>query len=71
MSIAQTILRELAGQLAEAADSTSIVHDKWLEAKSKPAGEDAWANYLIASAHYEASLQAYQTAKRIIDNGQL
>ena len=71
MSIAQIILRELAGQLAEAAEGTSIAHNKWLEAESKHAGADAWANYLIASAHYEASLRAYQTAKRIIDNGQL
>ena len=70
MSIAQIILRELAGQLAEAAEGTSIAHDKWLKAESKHT-RDAWANYLIASAYYEASLQAYQTAKRIIDNGQL
>ena len=69
MSIAQTILRELAGQLTKAAEGTSVAHDKWLETKSKRAREDAWANYLIASAYYEASLRAYQTAKRIIDNG--
>jgi len=67
----QDILKRLAEQFVKAAEGTSIAYNKWFEAKGKRARRDAWANYLIASTYREASLQAYQTAKRIIDNGQL